>query len=146
MIRYENKKTINSHPNEIFNIFLDNAKDTFGKINLKNPVGTKTVKDVKRNSKGKKVSKSTLELTDFKKDKIYEITFKTEGQVFISRYVLNKISDNETELISIEKVINNNPNKILDFITKSLYSSKVKKRFNYIVADIEHKIKKVDAF
>ncbi|WP_373600861.1 DUF3284 domain-containing protein [Paraclostridium bifermentans] len=146
MIVYENKKIINSTPNKIFDVFLDNAKGTFNKINFKNPVGSKTTKEVKRDSKGKKISKSILEITDFKKDKIYEITFKTEGQVFISRYVLNKISDNETELISIEKFINNNnPNKILDSLTKFFYSAKVKKRFKYIVIDIESKVKKVDA-
>lgn len=147
MIVYENKKIINSTPNKIFDVFLDNAKGTFNKINFKNPIGSKTIKKVKRDSKGKKISQSILEITDFKKDKIYEITFKTEGQVFISRYVLNKISDNETELISIEKFINNNnPNKLLDVITKSFYSSKVKKRFKYIVIDIESKVKKEDAY
>ncbi|WP_416362394.1 DUF3284 domain-containing protein [Paraclostridium sordellii] len=80
-------------------------------------------------------------MTDFKKDKVYEITFTTEGQTFISRYMLNKLDNNQTELISVEKFINNNnPNKILDSITKFFYSSKVKKRFNHIVNNIESNI------
>ena len=145
MIKYENKKIINSTPDKIFNVFINNAKDTFEKINIKNPVGCKTIKEVKRDYKGKKLYKSCLEITDFKKDKLYEITFTTDGQTFISKYVLNKISKNETELICIEKFINNNnPNKILDNITKFFYNSQVKKRFKYIVSDIETKIKKVD--
>jgi hypothetical protein len=145
MIKYENKKIINSKPDKIFNVFMDNAKDTFKKINIKNPVGSKTIKEIKRNAKGNKVYESYLEITDFKKDKIYEITFTTDGQTFISKYILNKISENETELTCIEKFINNNnPNKCLDRITKFFYSSQVKKRFKYIVNDIETKIKKVD--
>ncbi|MFR3567050.1 MAG: DUF3284 domain-containing protein [Paraclostridium sordellii] len=141
MIKYENKKIINSNPDKIFNVFLDNAKDTFKKINLKNPIGCKTTKNVKRDSKGKNISTSYLEITDFKKDKVYEITFTTEGQTFISRYMLNKLDNNQTELVSVEKFINNNnPNKILDSITKFFYSSKVKKRFNHIVNNIESNI------
>lgn len=31
MIKYENKKIINANPDKIFNVFLDNAKDTFKK-------------------------------------------------------------------------------------------------------------------
>lgn len=145
MIKYENKKIINAAPDKIFDVFMDNAKDTFKKINIKNPVGSKTTKDVQRDSKGKKVSTSYLEITDFKKDKVYEITFTTEGQTFISRYVLTKISKDETELNSIEKFINNNnPNKILDTVTKFFYNSKVKKRFKHIVNNIDSKVKKVD--
>lgn len=145
MIKYENKKIINATPDKIFDVFMDNAKDTFKKINIKNPVGSKTTKDVQRDSKGKKVSTSYLEITDFKKDKVYEITFTTEGQTFISRYVLTKISKDETELNSIEKFINNNnPNKILDTVTKFFYNSKVKKRFKHIVNNIDSKVKKVD--
>ena len=94
MIKYENKKIINSTPDKIFNVFINNAKDTFEKINIKNPVGCKTIKEVKRDYKGKKLYKSCLEITDFKKDKLYEITFTTDGQTFISKYVLNKISKN----------------------------------------------------
>lgn len=141
MIKYENKKIINANPDKIFNVFLDNAKDTFKKINLKNPIGCKTTKNVKRDSKCKNISTSYLEITDFKKDKVYEITFTTEGQTFISRYMLNKLDNNQTELVSVEKFINNNnPNKILDSITKFFYSSKVKKRFNHIVNNIESNI------
>ncbi|CEP39514.1 DUF3284 domain-containing protein [Paraclostridium sordellii] len=141
MIKYENKKIINANPDKIFNVFLDNAKDTFKKINLKNPIGCKTTKNVERDSKGKNISTSYLEITDFKKDKVYEITFTTEGQTFISRYMLNKLDNNQTELVSVEKFINNNnPNKILDSITKFFYSSKVKKRFNHIVNNIESNI------
>lgn len=141
MIKYENKKIINANPDKIFNVFLDNAKDTFKKINLKNPIGCTTTKNFKRDSKGKNISTSYLEITDFKKDKVYEITFTTEGQTFISRYMLNKLDNNQTELVSVEKFINNNnPNKILDSITKFFYSSKVKKRFNHIVNNIESNI------
>ncbi|CEN78875.1 DUF3284 domain-containing protein [Paraclostridium sordellii] len=141
MIKYENKKIINANPDKIFNVFLDNAKDTFKKINLTNPIGCKTTKNVKRDSKSENISTSYLEITDFKKDKVYEITFTTEGQTFISRYMLNKLDNNQTELTSVEKFINNNnPNKILDSITKFFYSSKVKKRFNHIVNNIESNI------
>lgn len=146
MIKYENKKIINATPDKIFDVFMDNAKDTFKKINIKNPVGSKTTKDVQRDSKGKKISTSYLEITDFKKDKVYEITFTTEGQTFVSRYVLTKISRDETELTSIEKFLNNNnPNKMLDTVTKFFYKSKVKKRFKHIVNNIDSKVKKVDA-
>lgn len=142
MIKYENKKIINAKPDDIFEIFMDNAKENFKKINLINPVGAKSIKEVKKNSKGSKKSISELEITDFKKNKLYEISFKTDSQVFISRYVLNKINDTDTELISIEKFINgNNPNKIIDGITKFFYNGQVKKRFKYIVTDIESKIK-----
>ncbi|MGL5756525.1 MAG: DUF3284 domain-containing protein [Paraclostridium sp.] len=145
MIKYENKKIIDSTPDKIFDVFMENAKDTFKKINMKNPIGSKTTKNVQRDSKGKKVSTSYLEITDFKRDKVYEITFITEGQTFVSRYVLTKINKDETELTSIEKFINsNNPNKILDTLTKFFYKSKVKKRFKHIVNNIESKVKKVD--
>lgn len=141
MIQYENKTIIQSEPNKIFKVFMDSAKENFEKINLSNPVGAKSTKEVSRDSKGKKKSVSELKITDFKKNKVYEISFKTESQVFISRYMLNKISDTETELICIEKFINNNnPSKTLDSITKFFYSSRVKKRFKYIVSDIKSKI------
>lgn len=142
MIKYENKTIIKAKPDIIFEVFINNAKENFKKINLNNPVGAKSVKEVSRNKKGSKHYTSELEITDYKKNKVYEVSFKTNSQVFISRYVLNKLSDSETELISIEKFISgNNPNKIIDSITKFFYSGQVKKRFKYIVADIESNIK-----
>lgn len=141
MIKYENKTIINGRPDEIFNIFMDNAKENFKKINLNNPVGAKTIKEVNRNSKGSKKSMSELKITDYKKNKVYEVSFVTDSQTFISRYILNKLSDTETELVSIEKFISGNtPNKLIDFVTKFFYRPKVKKRFNYIVSDIKSKI------
>lgn len=142
MIRYENKTIINAKPDMIFTVFMDNAKDNFKKINLNNPVGAKSKKEVSKNNKGNKKYVSELEITDFKKNKIYEISFRTDSQTFISRYVLNKIDDTQTELVSIEKFISGNkPNKIIDSVTKFFYGGQVKKRFKYIVSDIQSKIK-----
>lgn len=141
MIKYENKTIIKGKPDEIFNVFMDNAKENFKKINLSNPIGAKTIKEVNRNAKGNKKSISELKITDFKKNKVYEVSFVTDSQTFISRYTLNKLNDHETELVSIEKFISGNtPNKLIDFVTKCLYKPKVKKRFNYIVSDINSKI------
>ena len=137
MIKYENSIIIDAKPSEVFDIFMSNAKNDFNKLNVNNPVGTKVSKEVNRDYKDKKKSIYETEITSFKKNKIYEVTFRNPKQIFISRYNLESLPEGQTKLTLIEKFINvQNNNHLLDKMTHFLYKGQVKRRFSSIVKQI----------
>lgn len=137
MVKYENTIIIDAKPSEVFGIFLNNAKRDFNKLNINNPVGAKVSKEVSRDFKGKKTSQYETEITNFKKNKVYEVTFRSPKQIFISKYNLEAVGEGQTKLILTEKFINiQSSSSFMDKMTYILYKGQVKKRFASIVNQI----------
>ena len=76
--------TVNYEVEDVFNHFIRNAKRDFSDFNEENPVGCKVEKDI--TTGGPKPIKCTVEITDYEKNKKYEITTSNEYSTCISTY------------------------------------------------------------
>ena len=93
--------TVNYEVEDVFNHFIRNAKRDFSDFNEENPVGCKVEKDI--TTGGPKPIKCTVEITDYEKNKKYEITTSNEYSTCISTYMFLGQQDGTTRLTISEK-------------------------------------------
>lgn len=93
--------TVNYEVEDVFNHFIRNAKRDFSDFNEENPVGCRVEKDI--TTGGPKPIKCTVEITDYEKNKKYEITTSNEYSTCISTYTFLGQQDGTTRLTISEK-------------------------------------------
>ena len=93
--------TVNYEFEYVFNHFIRNAKRDFSDFNEENPVGCRVEKDI--TTGGPKPIKCTVEITDYEKNKKYEITTSNEYSTCISTYTFLGQQDGTTRLTISEK-------------------------------------------
>ena len=93
--------TVNYEVEDVFNHFIRNAKRDFSDFNEENPVGCKVEKYI--TTGGPKPIKCTVEITDYEKNKKYEITTSNEYSTCISTYTFLGQQDGTTRLTISEK-------------------------------------------
>ena len=94
---------VNYEVEDVFNHFIRNAKRDFSDFNEENPVGCRVEKDI--TTGGPKPIKCTVEITDYEKNKKYEITTSNEYSTCISTYTFLGKQDGTTRLTISEKQI-----------------------------------------
>ena len=92
---------VNYEVEDVFNHFIRNAKRDFSDFDEENPVGCKVEKDI--TTGGPKPIKCTVEITDYEKNKKYEITTSNEYSTCISTYTFLGQQDGTTRLTISEK-------------------------------------------
>ena len=92
---------VNYEVEDVFNHFIRNAKRDFSDFDEENPVGCKVEKDI--TTWGPKPIKCTVEITDYEKNKKYEITTSNEYSTCISTYTFLGQQDGTTRLTISEK-------------------------------------------
>lgn len=137
MSMHQNEAILDYSVKDLFGIFIDVAKRDFPGFNEKTAIGTTVEKSVGAYSG--KTGKMTIEITDFIKNEVYEITSRSgSGQVFLSRYEFEEIEEKKTKISLVEDeksvgifaVINS-------FVVKFLFKKRIKARFNYFIKGLE---------
>ncbi len=137
---FKNTVELNYPVEEVFKIFINTAKRDFPKFNEKNPIGCAVTKKTGAYS-NKKVD-IRVEITDFKKNELYQITSVRDKMMFVSTYTFEKIDDNKT-LFSLEESDNTTGifGGINAFLQNFLFKKRIKRRFSFLVDGLEREIK-----
>lgn len=96
MSSYNKSITINYPLERVFKVFIDLNKREIPKFNDKNPKGishTRTLKYV-----AKKKIEMTTTVTEYEKNKLYEVTNTIELDNYVSRYEFVELSPSSTEI------------------------------------------------
>lgn len=115
---------------DIFNIFTKSARLNFPNFNEKKAVGTFVQQ---KNNKRFKV-----EITNFEKNKIYEIKTSNNRESIITRYELIHIDLENTKLIFTESESDRNVfGKINSFLVRILFGKRHPEEFNKFIKNLE---------
>ena len=137
---FSNSVILNYPVNEVFTVFIRVAKRDFPKFNENNAIGCKVIKNVGAYSV--KSAKLEVEITDFKKDEIYQITSKGSSVIYISRYKFEELSEDSTRLTLFEedKKVGFFPwfNAIIQTIA---FKGRVRRRFEIFAEGLETELK-----
>ncbi|WP_300385015.1 DUF3284 domain-containing protein [Clostridium sp.] len=98
---YKTSIIINHSIDKVFKAFIDLNKIELPKFNKSNPKET-TYKKVVKQVRQRKIEMLT-EITEYEKDELYEVTNTIEGDKYITRYEFKKVSEEETEILILEK-------------------------------------------
>lgn len=96
MSSYNKNITINYPVERVFKVFIDLNKREIPKFNDKNPKGishTRTLKYI-----AKKKIEMTTTVTEYEKNKLYEVTNTIELDNYVSRYEFIELSPSSTEI------------------------------------------------
>ena len=88
---------VNYTVEDVFNIFVKNAKKDFSDFNEEDAIGCKIEKNIA--SGGKKKIKCTIQITEYVKNEKYQITTSTERTTCTSTYTFNGQNDGTTKLM-----------------------------------------------
>lgn len=115
---------------DIFNIFIKSSRLNFTNFNEKRAVGTFVQQ---KNNKRFKV-----EITNFEKNKIYEIKTSNNRESFVTRYELIHIDLENTKLIFTENESDRNIfGKINSVIVRILFGKRQPDEFNNFIKSLE---------
>ncbi|MGO0905062.1 DUF3284 domain-containing protein [Clostridioides difficile] len=115
---------------DIFNIFIKSARLNFPNFNEKRAVGTFVQQ---KNNKRFKV-----EITNFEKNRIYEIKTSNNRESFVTRYELIHIDLENTKLIFTESESDRNIfGKINSIIVRILFGKRQPDEFNNFIKSLE---------
>lgn len=134
-----NSTVVNYPVEEVFKVFIRVAKRDFPKFNEKDPVGCTVRKTVGAYSS--KSAEVRIEITDYKKDELYQITTVRDKLIYVSTYRFKKIDDESTQ-IDLEEV-ENTPGLFpgLNTMLQNLvFKKRIRKRFEYFVTGLENEI------
>lgn len=87
--------------NDVFHIFIENAKKDFSDFNVEDATGCKVKK--KLTSSMSAPIECTVEITKYKKNELYQITTSTENTTCVSTYTFQDTNDGKTKLMVEEK-------------------------------------------
>lgn len=120
---------------EVFRIFMKNAKKDFPDFNEENPVGCKINKTIQ--SVGPKSLNCTIEITDYVENEKYQITtstnFTTGVSTCVSTYMFKAQKDGATKLVVEE---NQDSEKFMSYATLWLQRFLAKRNFKAKVNNI----------
>lgn len=139
---FSNSAVINYPVEKVFNVFIRTAKKDFPKFNESNPIGCKVIKRVGAYSA--QSAKLEVEITDFKKNELYEIKSSSPSSVYTSRYSFEAISKESTKITLIEDDVSKGFIPWFNVLIQNLvFKGRVKKRFSYF---IEGLLREIDIF
>ncbi|MGL5086450.1 MAG: DUF3284 domain-containing protein, partial [Clostridium sp.] len=132
MANFRNSEVIDYPASAVFELITSMAKRDFPNYDENKPIGSSVEKEVGKHLV--KPAKMKVEITDFNKDKLYEVTstqvLPREVKIFKSRYILNPVGKNSTEVILEES---ENANGFISgmnsLIVGIAYKRRVKTRF-----------------
>ncbi|WP_317947441.1 DUF3284 domain-containing protein, partial [Clostridioides difficile] len=115
---------------DIFNIFTKSARLNFPNFNEKKAVGTFVQQ---KNNKRFKV-----EITNFEKNRVYEIKTSNKRESIITRYELIHIDLENTKLIFTENMSERNVfGKINSVLVRILFGKRQPEEFNKFIKNLE---------
>ncbi len=139
---FSNSAVINYPVEKVFNVFIRTAKKDFPKFNESNPIGCKVIKRVGAYSA--QSANLEVEITDFKKNELYEIKSSSPSSVYTSRYSFEAISKESTKITLIEDDVSKGFIPWFNVLIQNLvFKGRVKKRFSYF---IEGLLREIDIF
>ncbi|MGL4771993.1 MAG: DUF3284 domain-containing protein, partial [Clostridium sp.] len=136
---FRNSTVLNYPVEEVFKVFVRVAKRDFPKFNEKNPIGCSVTKQV-----GTYTTKSAtvrVEITDYKKNEVYEITTVRDKLMYVSTYRFEAIDEESTQLILEET--ENTPGLfpgLNSMLQNICFKGRIKKRFAFFVQGLESEI------
>ena len=92
---------LNYEIEDVFNIFIKNAKKDFSDFNEEDPTGCKITKNIQ--SIGPKPVECIIEITEYIKNQKYQITTSTSFSKCVSTYMFKGQKDGTTKLIFEEE-------------------------------------------
>ena len=130
---------INYELEDVFRVFMKNAKKDFSEFNEENPVGCKIKKTIQ--SVGPKPLDCTIEITDYIKNEKYQITtstiFTTGESKCVSTYMFMAQKDGTTKLVIEE---DQGAEKFMSYMTLWLQRFLAKRTFKDKVDNIVESI------
>ncbi|MGL5151317.1 MAG: DUF3284 domain-containing protein [Clostridium sp.] len=136
---FRNSTVINYPVEEVFKVFIKVAKRDFPKFNEKDPVGCSVSKQIGAYST--KSASVRIEITDYKKDELYQITTVRDKMVYVSTYHFEKVDDDSTELLLEETEDTPGLFPGLNSMLQNLcYKGRIRKRFAFFVQGLENEI------
>ena len=132
---------VNYSVEEVYSIFMKNAKRDFKNFKEDNAVGCKIVNDIRTG--GKNPIRCTVEITGYIKNSKYEITTSNDYSKCVSTYTF-KPQTNGTTLLTLQET--QSTPKMMQFITlliqRFLARQRFKASFNNIIASLNNELKR----
>lgn len=125
MSSYNKSITINYPSERVFKVFIDLNKREIPKFNDKNPKGMSHTRTIKYMAK-KKIEMTTT-VTEYEKNKLYEVTNTIEKDNYVTRYEFIELSPSSTEIKITEA---QNMNGFGSWLMLLLEKIKAKKKLN----------------
>ncbi|MBE6048625.1 MAG: DUF3284 domain-containing protein [Clostridium sp.] len=139
---FSNSAVINYPVEKVFNVFIRTAKKDFPKFNESNPIGCKIVKKVGTYSA--QSAKLEVEITNFKKNELYEIKSSSPSSIYTSKYTFEVVDENSTRITLVEDDVSRGFVPWFNVLIQNLvFKGRVKKRFTIF---IEGLIREIDIF
>ncbi len=141
MSKFINKGIVNYPVEQVYDLFIQQAQNEFESFDINHPIGTKVRKRVGAYSTKQGVME--VEITNFIRNEIYEITSINAGQSYKSTYSFAKLNANQCEITLEESDLSAGVFKSFNaFIVSKMYKSRVKKRFSYFLKNLETQLQK----
>lgn len=141
MAEFKNEAIVEYPVERIFDVILAVAKRDFEGFSEENAIGTSVEKTV--GSYAAKTTTMKVEITNYKRNEIYEVTSSKGDKVFVSRYTFEKIDDNKTNVIfedseSAQGFVGG----LNSWLVGLFYKKRVKQRFGYLIKGLISEIEK----
>lgn len=141
MGEFINEVVLDYDSKTIFEFFHKTAEVDFGKFDDKIAIGLFVEKQIGNYSLKEGTAK--VEISDYIKDKIYEITTYIGQTIYKTRYELESIDENKTKLTLKENEVSDKfIGKLNSFVTSFLFKKRVRNRFNYMVKQLNQELVK----
>ncbi|MDS0526175.1 DUF3284 domain-containing protein [Clostridium sp. SHJSY1] len=140
---FSNSAIIKYPVEKVFNLFIRQAKREFPKFNESNPIGCSITKRVGAYS----VQSATLkvEITDYKKNELYQITSTSPDRIYYSTYEFEIIDENSTRITLIEEDKSTGFFVWFNVILQNiLFKNRIKRRFKFFIEGLIREIEIYD--
>lgn len=143
MSSYNKSTTINYPIERVFKVFIDLNKREIPKFNDKNPKGMSHTRTIKYVSK-KKIEMTTT-VTEYEKNKLYEVTNTIQEDNYISRYDFVELGANSTEIkITESQIMKGVGSSVMLILEKFRAKKKLKEKVYGIKEALETELKRRD--
>ncbi|WP_143317611.1 DUF3284 domain-containing protein [Clostridium sp. HBUAS56017] len=140
---FSNSAIIKYSVEKVFNVFVRSAKRDFPKFNENNPIGVSVTKKVGAYS----AQNSTLkvEITDYKKNELYQITSTSHDRVYYSTYEFEVVDENFTRITLTEEDKTKGFFSWFNVIMQNvLFKNRVKRRFKFFLEGLQREVEIYD--
>ena len=125
---------------DVFHIFMKNAKKDFSDFNEEDPTGCKIKKSIE--SVGQKPVECTIEITEYIKNQKYQITTSTSFSICVSTYTFKGQKNGTTKLIFEEQQGSDQfISYMMVYIQRFMARRSFKAKYNNIVESLNNEIK-----
>ena len=132
---------LNYQVEEVFHIFVKNAKRDFSDFNEEDPTGCKIKKSIE--SAGPKPVECTVEITEYIKNEKYQITTSTSFSTCVSTYIFKGQKDGTTKLIFQEEQGSDQfISYMMVYIQRFMARRNFKAKYKHIIESLDNELKK----